>query len=318
MMLSHSSMGSSRYADVIGIAAGDQGTAWAAWRGFPIRRDGTPPARAAEAQPAAGKHSIHGAEMAHPRPSYAKIGGRNGIARQGCSCAGKRHTTFLQTVDIRGRRQRLHDVLLDDHNREAFAHDRRKARINVAHDDWSEAEADLVTEEEFGVGHQRAPERDHLLLSAGQRRARHATTFGQNGKELVDTLDRPRTGSAQLTADQQIFFDRERRKQAPPLGDKRDAACDHDVGGRIADRLVVEYDGVASRAHCTGNASQQRAFAGPVGANDGDHLTDLDLYRRAEQRLEIAVERIELAYLEQKVRHRPEFPYKSRALPDGE
>ena len=60
------------------------------------------------------------------------------------------------------------------------------------------------------------------------------------------------------------------------------------------------------------DAFQKCAFASAVGADDGDNLADLDAQGHAEQGLEIAVEGVDAAHLEQGVRHRRRSPYKSR------
>ena len=50
--------------------------------------------------------------------------------------------------------------------------DARQRLVDVADDDRREAEADLVAEQHARVRHQRAADRGHLLLAAGQRVAR--------------------------------------------------------------------------------------------------------------------------------------------------
>jgi len=57
------------------------------------------------------------------------------------------------------------------------------------------------------IGHQRAAERGHLLLAAGQRRARQFAALAERGKQFVDAPQCPGARPAELTADQQIFFD---------------------------------------------------------------------------------------------------------------
>ncbi len=77
---------------------------------------------------------------------------------------------------------------------DALGDDRRQARIDVADDDRREAEADLVAQQKLRIRHQRAADRDHLLLAAGQRRRSAGRARSrQHREQLVDALERPRT-----------------------------------------------------------------------------------------------------------------------------
>ena len=187
----------------------------------------------------------------------------------------------------------------------ALGNDRRDARVDVADHDRSEAEADLVAQQQRRIRHQRAADGDHLLLAAGQRRARLVAAFLQHRKQLVDALRIPRTLAAELAADQEIFLDGERGKQPPSLRHQRDAARHHLVRRSAADRHAMKHDGVVADRHRAGDAFQQRRFAGAVGADHRHHLALGDAHRDAEQRLEVAVMGVERAHLQQRISHRP-------------
>jgi hypothetical protein len=49
----------------------------------------------------------------------------------------------------------------------------------------------LVEDEQFGIGQQRAANRKHLLLAAGELIAHVSAPLGQRGEELVDARERP-------------------------------------------------------------------------------------------------------------------------------
>ncbi len=55
------------------------------------------------------------------------------------------------------------------------------AGIDVADDHRGEAEADLVAEQKLGVRHQRAADRHHLLLAAGERACPEAFGAARGG-----------------------------------------------------------------------------------------------------------------------------------------
>ena len=137
--------------------------------------------------------------------------------------------------------------------------------------------ADLVAQQQFRIGHQRAADGDHLLLAAGQRRARQLAALGEHREQLEDAPKRPRPGAPELAADQQILLDAQRRKQPPALRHQRDAARRHRISRQAADRRAIEHDRVGPRAQRAGDALEQRALAGAVGADHGDRLARRDL-----------------------------------------
>src|SRR5438309_3359532 len=86
------------------------------------------------------------------------------LPRQRFGLALQRDAALLQAIDVARGLQRLHDVLLDDDKRQALGGNRRNAGVDVADHDRREAQADLVAQQEPRVRHQRAADRDHLLL----------------------------------------------------------------------------------------------------------------------------------------------------------
>ena len=91
-----------------------------------------------------------------------------------------------------------------------------------------EAEADLVAEQKARIGEQRAAERDHLLLAAGELARLLVAPLLEDGKQPIDLVEADLALAADLPADAQIFLDGERGKSrrpsgtsATPLGDDR-------------------------------------------------------------------------------------------------
>src|SRR5262249_43339365 len=78
--------------------------------------------------------------------SRPEVGRRDRRARQRRGGTGERDAALLQAIDVVCRRERLHDVLLDDDERTSFGDDRRQARIDLAHENGRKTEADLVAE----------------------------------------------------------------------------------------------------------------------------------------------------------------------------
>ena len=149
---------------------------------------------------------------------------------------------FLQAVKFSRGGDGAHDVLLDDDDRRSLGDHRRQTLEDLLDDDRREAKAQLVAEEKPRVRHQRPADRDHLLLAARERRAALVAPLGEHRKEREDRVEVPRAGTADLSADDEVFHDGERGKEAPTLRHQGDAAADELWRAETADRLIVEDD----------------------------------------------------------------------------
>src|SRR5690606_5374454 len=98
----------------------------------------------------------------------------------------------------------------------------------------------------------------------------------------------------------QVFLDAERREQPSAFRHQRDAASDHLESGRLSRRYSGEDDVATAWRQLPSDAFEQRAFAGAIGADHRHDLTRLDMQRDAEQRLEIAIEDVEVAGVEER------------------
>ena len=141
----------------------------------------------------------------------------------------------------------------------------------------------------FGPGHERAAERQHLLLATGQvaghlARARpedreQLLHFGARRLDPVWVLpDRPRRQP-------QVLGHRQRGEHALAAGHQRDAAMRRDVGRQLGDVLVLERDRPTTRPHEAADALEQGGLARTVGAQQGHDLAFGDLEVDAEQDL---------------------------------
>src|SRR5665213_1165876 len=232
--------------------------------------------------------------------SHSEISRPDRAAIEGAGWAFQRYPAFLQAIDVIRGCQRLHYVLLDDDDGRAFGDDRWQHLENFLHQDWRQAEADLVAEEKPGVRHQCATDGDHLLLAARQRHAALSASVLERRKETIDTLKRPRTRAAKLTAYHQVLLDRERGKKPAAFRHHCDVAGDQLGSANAADRFPVEADHAGGGLEHADDRSQQRTLAGAVGADNGDDLTRLDAHRDAEQGLKIAVEGLEVGDFEER------------------
>ena len=120
------------------------------------------------------------------------------------------------------------------------------------------------------MSEQRARDREHLLLAAGELRAAIVLALGEPREGVVDALDRPRA-AARLRDDAQMLVDGERAPQPPPLRHVADAEP-RDLR-RIEPRqlLAAEADRAAGRAHEAHDGLAERGLAHAVAADDREH-----------------------------------------------
>jgi hypothetical protein len=149
-----------------------------------------------------------------------------------------------------------------------------------------EADRGLVHQQDARRQHQRAGERQHLLLAAAHGAGELIAPFGQAGERLeaeikigLDLRARLRPEGAQ----QQIFFYRQFREQPAAFRHQRDAEID-DLLGSHSDQvmlLAVDFrdDAAFVRAHDAHDAFHQRAFAVAIGAEQSHGLAGLDADR---------------------------------------
>ena len=218
------------------------------------------------------------------------------LARQFPWTTRERKAALLEAINAVGDLHCLNYILLDQYHTGTFSLDLRKCCVNIGDNDRRQPETDLVAEKDAGIGHQRPSNRSHLLLPARQNRCAGGSPVPQSRKQRIDAIEGPRTCQfAAIAADHQVLFDGKGVKQPPSLGHEGNTALD-DVGrGFCADRLAIEQDTVGGPPHEAGNCLQERRLACPVCADDGDGLAFVQSRIDAVQRLEVAIERRELA-----------------------
>ena len=164
-------------------------------------------------------------------------------------------------------------------------------RENLVDQDRRKTHRWLVEQQQPRLCHQRAADREHLLLAAGQRAGRRLPHRIEHRKQGEDARKlRFQIGvAARPGAEPQIVLDRQRREHLPPFRHLRDAERHPPVRGQSLDRLAVEADRAAGDRLHAGNGAQQRRLAGAVGAEQRHDLAGATSQRDAVQRLDAAV-----------------------------
>ena len=139
--------------------------------------------------------------------------------------------------DFFRNRGRDADILLDDEDADiAFLAEIQQDLLDLLDNDRSESLGRFVHDEQMRVEQQRARNRQHLLLAAGQLIAAIAAPLGEPRKRFVDARNRPLAAVA--AGEPQMFVDRDRGPQPSALRHVAEAEA-RDVGrasGRSAPR----------------------------------------------------------------------------------
>ena len=94
----------------------------------------------------------------------------------------------FEDVAVLGDRQRHHGVLFDQQHRHALLIDVDDDVANLFDQHRGETERRFVENEEFGVGHERTADGEHLLLAARQVAGGLLAPLGQDGEEIHDPV----------------------------------------------------------------------------------------------------------------------------------
>src|SRR4051794_18556505 len=180
---------------------------------------------------------------------------------------------LLHDVAVACHRKRGAGVLLDEKNGDAevtvdFVDDRE----NLFHQQRRQAHRGLVHQDHLRARHQRAADREHLLLAAGKIAGKPGALFqareiAKDHIEIGSDLAVPAGEGAEL----EVFQRGHIGDDAPAFHYLEDAAADDLVGIDAVDALALEQD-LAARDFAVlgleqpGDRLQRRRFAGAIGA----------------------------------------------------
>ena len=185
--------------------------------------------------------------------------------------------------------QRLIRVLLDHQHRRALAPDVGDDRERLLDERGRETQRRLVEENESRAGHERAADREHLLLAAREGARGLTPPLGEDrkvGAHALEVTHDLRAVSSHVRPHREVLFDREVRKDASPLRTVGDAGLEHIGGLEAADHAVLEKDAPRGRAEEAGDRAERGRFAGAVGPDETHELAPADLQIEAAQRLD--------------------------------
>src|SRR5437667_3880172 len=176
----------------------------------------------------------------------------------------QRDVPRLEQIGAVGELEGHGGVLLHEHDGEPAARKLADGPRDLADHDGREPERRLVEQQGLGLGHEPAPDGQHLLLAAGERAAALVAALSQSGEELVDALEvavdraavRPLVG-----AHPEIVQHGELGKDLPSFRDEHEAAPDALEGQEPGDVLPRVADAPGRGMLYVGHDSEERVLA---------------------------------------------------------
>src|SRR5579863_1421159 len=138
--------------------------------------------------------------------------------------AGEDAAASVENDRLIGNLKRELPVLLDQNDGLSFFLQPLDGAADLRDDQWGEAFRRFVEQQHTRVAHQRAADRQHLLLAAGERAGELRMALAQLWKQLVNPLDIPgllRAAFA-LPRHDEVFPNRERGKDPATLRHQAD------------------------------------------------------------------------------------------------
>jgi hypothetical protein len=198
-------------------------------------------------------------------------------------------------VDAVGKFERERRLLLDQHDRQAFAVQEAERLQDFLGDARREAERGLVEQQQLRPGHQRTAKGEHLLLAAGHGACGLSEPFLQAREQgqhaLAPAVEFGLVPQA-IGAEFEIVGNGHRGEETAPLRHQHNAARSDRDCIVPRQRLAPETDlaAIGGEPH---DRAQQRRLAGSVGAEHGDEFALADVQIDPVQRLDMAIARRE-------------------------
>src|ERR1700722_563528 len=227
------------------------------------------------------------APAASPAGSNREMSAYVGLRVEFRHRSAKADRAFLDDIHALGDEAGESEILFADEKAEPLALHFSNGLDHLLDDAGREAFGRFVEQQQRGIAHQRARNREHLLFPARHARASASSQLTQVRKDGEELLWRP-GGSVRaraLPADQQIFLHRQIGEYPTVPRHVAKPAPHNLVSGALRNVLSVKYDRAAAPSHKPQDGAERRGLTRAVAANQRDRLAGGDLQRHVEQNL---------------------------------
>src|SRR5919106_2423592 len=215
------------------------------------------------------------------------------VVAQPVGGAAEANGSLLQDVDAIGQSERELDVLLGEQDRQPLALETRDLFLEVVDNERGQALGGLVEQEQLGVAHQGAGDRQHLLFPTGEKAAPARRDPAQRGEEIEDALDRP--WAARLARDVEVLPHRQVGEDPAVFGHEADAGPRHPVWRPARDVGAFPHHPAGLRRREADDRAHGRGLADTVASEQAYALAASDLDRDAEEHARQAIGGLDVA-----------------------
>ena len=187
------------------------------------------------------------------------------------------------------------EILLHHQDRHlALAPEMHERAADILDDRGLDAFRRLIQNEQLRARHQRAPDRELLLLAARKVAAAPPQHVVENREQAEDLVVDGALGARQgRKAGLQVLLDRKKRENLAPLRNIAETGARPLMGRERAHLLAVPLDRARGDAVLADDGAQQRRLADAVAAKHAQDSSDFGLERHRAQRLRRAIEEID-------------------------
>src|SRR5262245_53195030 len=201
---------------------------------------------------------------------------------------------LLEHVDAVGEVEREIHVLLGEQDREPVGLEPADLLLQMIDHERGQPFRRLVEQQELGIAHQGARDRQHLLLTAGEEAARPVAQLAQGREQVEHALGREAAGARAPLGDVEVLPYGEVREDPPVLRDEADAEAGGAEGRLARDVAALPHDAAARRRREPHDQAHGRGLADAVTAEKTDALARRYAQRHAEQHAREAVRGVDV------------------------
>src|SRR5216683_2488545 len=237
------------------------------------------------------------------------------VLLQGLRRAVHDETAVLDEIGVADDVERRGGVLLDEEDADPVLVEAADDAKDLVDQEGRKPEARLVQQQQLGRGHQRATDRQHLLLAAGEIARLGRAPLREPREIAVDHVLELRDAAAvamHRTRGDEVLVRRQMLEHAPALEHMGDAESDAVGRRQRGDVLALEANLAARhlaalRLEQAADRLERGALASAVGAEEGDHAPLGDRDRHALDRQEDAVvDDLDIAERQHRTTHLPD------------